>query len=312
MVGTRNSRECGSNTGGLEQGGTERSAGMGPTLCRQPGLGVLARRAARGLAWAISPVTLSCGVPSRRRPGDRTMTDVIESINDLLQLLGDRDRAGNRWFRGHRDAHWTLSPSVDRNRGWIASEGDMLKRFRQTSASRLRSAPTNDWEWICLAQHHGVPTRLLDWTENPLVGLFFAVEHDNGANDQPEDGRFYALDPLVLNKASNGRGSFLLLGADELDAYLPHADKGKQATIAVIAPQSFDRIAAQSGVFTLSHRLEPLPLEKCATDAVESWRIPQQHKESIRNELEAVNIHAASVYPDLSHIADRIKREYQD
>ncbi len=58
------------------------------------------------------------------------------------------------------------------------------------------------WEWISLAQHYRVPTRLLDWSENPLVALYFAVEVDEDSNGAQVDGRVWALNPLQLNQSS--------------------------------------------------------------------------------------------------------------
>src|SRR5437764_765572 len=84
-----------------------------------------------------------------------------------------------KWYRGHTNYKWTLTPSVARRREHLENELTMLKRFRQDAGPRLRDRPSDDWEWLFLAQHFGVPTRLLDWTENPLVGLWFAVAQDD-------------------------------------------------------------------------------------------------------------------------------------
>lgn len=235
----------------------------------------------------------------------------IESIGDLMKQVNPGS-TGPKWFRGHIDEAWTLRPSALRDRGWLEAESDMIKRFRQAAASRIRYSPSNEWEWVCLAQHHGVPTRLLDWSENPLIGLFFAVESD--ASDRgPVDGKLFSLDPDSLNTNTAGRPTgVLLLGQDALlDEYLPSFEpKMKQGGLAVVAPQSFDRIVAQSGVFTVTHRLDPLNLSESCPHAIEEFLVPQTAKARLRNELERLNITAATVYPDLEHIGMAIKQRH--
>ncbi|GAA1227990.1 hypothetical protein GCM10009655_28270 [Rhodoglobus aureus] len=80
--------------------------------------------------------------------------------------------------------------------------------------------------------------------------------------------------------------------------------------IAVLAPQSFDRLVAQSGVFTISHPLDSADMQVSCSAQLESWTIPVEFKQGIREELELLGIHAASVYPDLEHIGARIKNSY--
>jgi hypothetical protein len=235
----------------------------------------------------------------------------IESIADLMSQM-DPDNAGRRWFRGHVDHAWPLRPSALRDLGWLDAESDMIKRFRQTAASRMRDRPAHEWEWVCMAQHHGVPTRLLDWSENPLIALYFAVEKD--ASDRGNvDGKLFSLDPERLNKANYGKPvGVLLLGQDEeLNDYLPTAKPTmRRSGMAAVAPQSFDRIVAQSGVFTITHILDPLDLRESCPEAFEEFIIPQTAKAPLKNELKRLNITASTVYPDLEHIGLAIRDRY--
>ena len=236
----------------------------------------------------------------------------IASVADLLTILAATDPGKQKWFRGQVDSGWALVPSAKRSAGWIKAEGDMLKRFRQEVAGRTSLTPSHEWEWICLAQHHRLPTRLLDWSTNPLIGLYFAVESDDGG-DGATDGALFALDPAELNERSFGAPNVLLLGVDrDLDDYLLDATSHqKRDPVAVVAQQSFGRLIAQSGVFTLTHHRDPLPLADSVAPILAKWTIPLTAKEQIRNELAALNIHAASVYVDPDRFAMRIHSLYE-
>src|SRR5437588_7727485 len=106
---------------------------------------------------------------------DRTINSVAEFIEALRQ---DQDPHGAAtWFRGHSKADWKLLPGLLRDPPIVISETTLLTRFKQSAAmlTDMRHH-SSSFDWMFSMQHYGVPTRLLDWSENPLVALFFCVE----------------------------------------------------------------------------------------------------------------------------------------
>lgn len=84
-------------------------------------------------------------------------------------------------LRGQRRADWDLNPTLGRlaiKPGTLLPhvERELLSEFRRVGRPFIEVEPSDEWELLALAQHHGLATRLLDWTGNPLVALFFAVE----------------------------------------------------------------------------------------------------------------------------------------
>lgn len=100
----------------------------------------------------------------------------IESVADLARVLARGGFPETRWFRGQANADWALHPGLARKPATLKHEAALMKRFRQNATTLVPHRPADEWEWLFLAQHYGLPTRLLDWSENPLVALYFAAE----------------------------------------------------------------------------------------------------------------------------------------
>lgn len=156
-------------------------------------------------------------------------------------------------FRGQPQADWPLVPSLLRHLGVdvgvdeaLEVENMLLEQFQ--SQSHLywdREPPTNSsdrWEWWALMQHHGVPTRLLDWTASPYVAAYFAVESSWG-----HDGAVFVMHPATLNNYSSDDAR-----ADEETFARALKDPSASSWIrAFSAARLSARMAAQQGHFTL-------------------------------------------------------------
>jgi hypothetical protein len=108
-----------------------------------------------------------------------TTVDSFGEFHDFIEVFGKQAVV----YRGLRKESYPLVPKVGRYEEFTAvnieaREHSMLRLFKQQACPFLTYTPKNDWEWLAVAQHHGLPTRLMDWSHNPLVAAYFAVEHE--------------------------------------------------------------------------------------------------------------------------------------
>src|ERR1700722_5488506 len=105
------------------------------------------------------------------------------SFKNFVALIEQQQlkAGGTLWFRGAGKSSYTLLPTLYRPRKCRGAfdlgllERQLMMRFRQRSMPFLTHSLADDWDMLFFMQHYGVPTRLLDWTENPFIGLYFAV-----------------------------------------------------------------------------------------------------------------------------------------
>jgi hypothetical protein len=231
------------------------------------------------------------------------------------------------WFRGLVNAEWSLVTTMARTPGALENERALMNRFKQNAPQFVNRPPEDDWEWLFLMRHHGLPSRLLDWTESPLVGLYFAttpVLHGGTSESDParhddRDGALWCLLPTELNKMSQ------LLSSGPLDIpmfedkksdsdwYLPDTLVGPSVPSGItpaagIGKRGSRRMQAQHGVFTLHHR-DQMPIEEIG-DRTHVWRyvVSSARKSQIRDELNLLGITSLTVFPDLDNVALTARR----
>lgn len=258
-----------------------------------------------------------------------TERQTIESVSDLLEILHDRrilSLAKENWYRGQSDAAWTLEPGIHRLKNKDKNECNLLIQFQQHAAGKVTQIQLDKWGWLTLAQHHTLPTRLLDWSTQPLVPLYFACEDalDKGEEEELPNGALFILDPYALNMAatknspdqvqSNETYPRLLQESDQtLDPYYPHQDSAasdRQIPIAVRAPMLFERIVFQSGTFTIHPN--PATTGKNQSNLEElttKLTISGIHKREILDELRDLGISEFAIYRDLDRAAKHISGE---
>ncbi len=238
----------------------------------------------------------------------------IRSLKQLIDLLkADRPADEPVWFRGLADKDWKLECTLARN-GGREREMALFKRFKQNALPLMERPPEKEWDWLFIMQHHGLPTRLLDWTESPLVALYFAVHNPDPAA-AAKAAAVWALLPSRLNEHSKLKSKHKAdipgFGDDEhLDQYLPTALDKQQMTLgplAAIAPRNNPRLQVQQGVFTVSH-LDLAPLEgDGAVDFLWRYVIPPDAKQELREELKILNVSKLAIFPELANVSEHAK-----
>ncbi|HKB92368.1 MAG TPA: FRG domain-containing protein [Opitutaceae bacterium] len=249
---------------------------------------------------------------------------IIRSVNDLLNAVEShrgRARLTPIWFRGATNRAYSLVPSIGRRPFGLEHETALINGFKQNAIQFVDERPQSEWEWLFVARHHSVPTRLLDWTESPLIGLYFAVNGvDDPSRNNSKDGALWLLLPVELNRhagiiLTNKLGLPIFEDKDQnLRNYLPTvvaSENGTRLTPAAgIAVRHSKRMQAQFSVFTVTHR-DQSPIESLGDQQhVGRYIVPASAKARIRRQLEALRIDQLSVFPELDNVARLARRPY--
>lgn len=248
-----------------------------------------------------------------------SLPSYVEKVIELSQALSpDKDV----WFRGVNDRTLTLLPGAY----WRSEceELSMYLTFRSQVPSYVQHAPGNEWEWYYLAQHYGIPTRLLDWTESALAALYFAL--DKAPSDkQPA---VWMLVPSELNDLAIGDGSIYVPPSEITDHWLPTVcgrgktpqsivDLGTPATnkrpLAIYPARTNPRIVAQRGTFTV-HGTEEIPifdlLVREGRDGIIARIDIESDKHVLLGALGAMGVDRTALFPEPQSVAEDVKFFY--
>ncbi len=224
-------------------------------------------------------------------------------------------------FRGRGNAADDLRTSLVRLGGDAPTlEGYLLRNFRKYAPGG--GVPFDStWNWLALAQHHGLPTRLLDWTYSPYVALHFATA-DVEAYDREgvvfciDYVRAHELAPPALREALEAEGANVFT-AEMLDRVAADFGSlrelaGAEFTVFLEPPSLDDRIVNQYALFSLMSAPAASLDEWLARHEVPARRlvIPAELKWEVRDKLDQANITERVLFPGLDGLSRWLKRYY--
>jgi hypothetical protein len=257
---------------------------------------------------------------------------VVRTLGEFIDLVTPREpdaQTGRRRdtgvYRGASDASRPLLTSLDRLGATPHSKGDLeehiLRNFIRYSRPHLdRARPHDEWELLIAAQHHGVPTRLLDWTYSPLVAAFFATRPvpSGAASDRvvwrldwQRVHRHFKLPPLALFMDDLDKA----FGEGEHASPFKLFAKQNRPFACMIEPPSLDsRIVAQAATFTFmsakDQSFDRFLAEQGLEDALTRFVVPAGEVSRFRDQLDLVGIDERRLFPDLDGVATAIQRYY--
>lgn len=247
--------------------------------------------------------------------------DDKEELRFALETLGKSNSDKNKlYYRGQAYSNWFLNPSIARTKKLLSNENDLFHKILALKPNDFKNDKT-DYERLITMQHYGLPTRLLDVTRNPLIALYFACSN---LERKMEDGLVYIFeenkknvflnpdDPRVENLTNIVKSELNMITIEKKE-YLNdnHFIRG-------IAKNK--RIDNQSGDFIFvgidkedSDPKKHLKANKNVEELVSKYLILDYDvKKLLLDDLEVMNIHAGSVYPELNGMTNYLLHKYKD
>ena len=210
----------------------------------------------------------------------------INSFTEFHEIIDDYD-ARTVIYRGMKSAEFPLIPKVgrvvppDSVGSREKNEHEILRLFQERAFQYLDFTPASDWDWLAIGQQYGLPTRLLDWTDNPLVACFFAVD---GTSD--DDSVIYAY---------------------HNDSYIDvdkHPNPFKYREVGKFIPRHLtQRITTQGGLFTV----HPNPYERFESKDMDKIVIPNAIRSQLKRTLNKYGVNRFALFPGLDGLAAHIE-----
>jgi hypothetical protein len=254
---------------------------------------------------------------------EHSISSVSEFISCIEKITEENQEL---WFRGVPSSSYVPIPGIIW-KGLSQHEGNLEHSFLQSYKSYTNNVVLNTWEIFSLMQHHGLPTRLLDWTESALVALYFSL---SSAHSGEQSSTVWVMDPFYLNQISlkerrlycpavmNNRTVSVGEDSINLDDYLPPNLKREpnmhipEYPIAIKANYHSRRISSQKGCFTV-HGSNKSPINIIMND--EHFRMIKvcssaESRKRMLKVLSGLGVDEESIYQDLDSLCRKLTSEW--
>lgn len=260
-------------------------------------------------------------------------TEIIKSIDRIMEIVSEQNYSSkigryrsSNLYRGLPNADYTLITSLQRNcrDKQEEIESSILRNFTKYAVIENPKITDSVWTKLTIGQHHGLPTRLLDWTYSPLIGLHFATSGEDLKYMDQHDCVLWKIDIEELNsllpikyrsvlsaeKAYLFTIDMLVKLVDDLGKYDTDMD---DKSMVLLEPPSIDqRIINQYSYFSV------IPMKvRCVesffnnnTSNTVKYVIDKNLRWEIRDMLDRMNINERTIYPGLDGISTWLKRHY--
>lgn len=231
---------------------------------------------------------------------------IVEYISRIEEIKIKSENKGNKselLFRGQRE-DLPLLPKLARlklNGNLLDVEKLILEEFKRSCSSFTEIQPDNNWDLLALAQHHGLPTRLLDWSYSALVALWFAVQKEPEEHQGlKKNGVVWVLCPEVEDFRDTSKDE------DPLSNKITKIFRSRVMS---------KRISAQSGVFTIhkvmeENKLISLEKNKVFKKGLMKIIISAEFFPSIRKSLSMLGTNDAQIFPDMDGLCRYLERRF--
>ena len=266
----------------------------------------------------------------------RIIIKEVDSVSSLLKALKLASSKKDVFFRGQTVFGWEIKASIYRNSDWISNEKLLIDEMIQNNPQEFEF--TNTFDILSKMQHYELPTRLIDVTTNPLIGLYFCCD-----KDEKEDGQIYFFNPerdkvkfndsdtvSVLSNLSKMEPDFgdSEIESQNVDRFIHFIRNEKSYFENRLKPGCLDnyffvraslnnrRITKQNGAFILvgckNKKRNHIEIEESIiiNNMPHRFIIPFSKKNTILSELAQLNINSGTIYPEIDSVARYIKNKY--